>query len=421
MKRRRINNLWSEKQIEFVIRGLSEIEIAALAKGSSDLSTTVLDLIQKGQNYADIDNQLEERFDGIEKRFALTFDDDLLSIDAFICFQVAFEREIQFRHERRELIKVGSVVLASHLFRNREPISISENDVREQLSDAYAKRLRCDFAACHRSLDDLERTLAPLSHAWAKHLLAEVIDLRVEALHTACRLPLHHLAVHVSTKSLNLWFEIKEYERLLHAFMREAILYRQLYYSDFDRDHFYAVARTLQDAENYEIVRLADASQSNKHVQESIGKFYTDEVKGLAQIGDFENAKKYIQLAEARCADAGGEISSVWLFLIRSKAVYIAEKLATRPYPRDFIELDETIGQMKIATATAVQNYPDDLVLHQVLRRDTVPLLALTHTAPLRDEARELFDKCRTDARSLGLDHELRVLNDTSRRFLKRE
>jgi hypothetical protein len=311
---------------------------------------------------------------------------------------------------RREFFTVNGVLVASSLFGTRD----KEEAISKKLEVAQNARWMCNFSAVDQFLVELDRAVLNLRGAAKDFWWAKVNDLRVESLFTTGQARNQNRAEGHSVTAIAKWHNLRKPVELLHAYLRNAVLERQQYLKQGDRNYLYNNIETLSYALNDELVRTLRYDRSLP-ARNALFSLFSDTAKSYAMVQNFSLAKGFYRQAHRMCNELDELTPRRELDLLRTHAIILEESLSIRPYPRDYILLDELITRLLEGVTRAEQ--VKDIVLHEIMRKDLIPLLILTGKADKRDQAESMYHNSYAQAMRYGLHHQMRGLRQISQKY----
>jgi len=406
--------MWSDAQIDFVINCLTDQQ-RALLSNQRKIRQVVRTMCDKGLEIIDLGlsvspPELANQAAALASRYPREQEEDPLKIQALLSFQVADVQGRWSHLSRRKFFEVNGVILATSLFARRT----KEEAIATGLKVARNARWMCNFDAVNQSLREMDQAVLDLQGAARDFWKAKINDLRVESLFTASQRQDHNLAQYFAVGAIAKWHRLKKPVELLHAYLRNAVVERQQYVTDREPNYLHNSIETLNDALNDDVVKtlLNDKSLAARNVLFSL---FSDLAKSYAMIHNFSLAKDFYLRAHRLWDTLEHLAPRRELDLIRADAIILEEQLNVRPYPRDYVRLDELSTRLQHGVKLA--EHVKDRVLREVMQKDLIPLLILTGKAEKRDQAESLFHDCYERAVRYGLHHQFRGLCHISRQY----
>jgi len=407
--------MWSDAQIEFVISCLTAEQQALSSSGSKSTKQAVRALCDAGLELIDAGVSLSpEELAKRTARLASTHpreeEEDPLKIQALLAFEVGYKLRKAPSLSRREFFTANGVVLASSLFGRRD----KEEAIAQKLEVAQNARWMCNFSAVDKFLVELDQAVLSLQGATKDFWWAKVNDLRVESLFTTGQEQNQNRAEFHSVTAIAKWHNLRKPVELLHAYLRNAVLERQQYLKQGDRTYLHNNVETLNDALNDQLVIRVRYDQSLP-ARNALFSLFSDTAKSYAMVQNFSLAKTLYRHATRVCNELEELAPRRELDLLRTHAIILEESLSVRPYPRDYILLDELITRLKEGIKRAEQ--VKDIVLHEIMQKDLIPLLILTGKADNRAQAESIYCNSFAQAIRYGLHHQMRGLLHISQKY----
>lgn len=406
--------MWSDAQIEFVISCLRNEQQVRLSRGNRSTKQAVRVLCDTGLDIIDAAVSLSreefaKRIARLASQHPQEAEKDPLKIQALLAFEMGYKLGEPPNLSRREFFTTN-VVLANSLFGSRD----REEAIAKKLEVAQNARWMCNFSAVDQFLVELDQAVLNLRGAAKDFWWAKVNDLRVESLFTSGQEQNQNRAECHSVTAIAKWHNLQKPVELVHAYLRNAVLERQQYLKHGDPTYLHNNVETLNDALNDQLVRTLRYDRSLP-ARNALFSLFSDTAKSYAMVQKFSLAKDLYREAHRICNELDDLTPRRELDLLRTHAIILQESLSVRPYPRDYILLDELITRLSEGIKKAEQ--VKDIVLHEIMQKDLIPLLILTGKADKRDQAESIYRNSFARAMRYGLHHQMRGLRHISQRY----
>lgn len=374
-------------------------------------------------------SELQKLYQKIQNTHGLNKFEDYETVDFLVCFELGFNHKIAPILEHRKKLKLlyGGLIYATHRFPTAAVIDkkvkrlITEEVIFRNLQKAQNARWAGDFNKCHQIIYALENNVSSsyLSRRAIQYWTANINDLKVEASFTIGDLARSAETLNLSEDSINSWGGQRDYIKLTHAYLRKAVLNRQLFSLENNSETpLFESIDTLREAEK-EVAQKLMAQKNDQDAANTLVSLYCDLAKTYAQIKEFRVAGQYYNRAVNKLEQLDDLYSRRQIDLIRTKTIILSEETQ----PQTFYEinrLERGIEEMYFAIENAKRFHRDDFMLQELLAKDLIPLLAIIGKSgkfSYKEEAQRLFLNCQKRATELNLRHQQRGLKILANQF----
>lgn len=426
----------SKEFLEHAAFYLSDERKEVLKESYGSINKGVTDLYKAG-----VEIQLDERkisssalqrlYQKIQNNYQLDEFEDYEITDFLVCFELGFNHTIAAILPHRKKLKLicGGLLYAAHRFARtprsykeiRHP-TVSEEFIFEELQKAQDARWAGYFNKCYQIIHSLENSIfsSHLSEKVRQYWTASINDLKVEASFTIGNLAYSTETLKQSEETIDDWEAQRDYIKLTHAYLRKAVLHRQLSSAENDlKVSFFESVDTLLGAEK-EVGYHLIAQKNNQDAVNTLISLYCDIAKNYAQIKNFSLAWQYYHRALNKLEQLDSLRSRRRMDVIRAKAIILSEQYKPRRL-YEINQIEQGIEDMYFAIEHTKQFHSNDFMLQELLAKDLIPLLAIVGNAgklQYKEDAQILLLRCQKKAVELNLHYQQRGLEDMTRRFL---